>query len=96
MVANASLQCSATMQAVEKAMRLYQEALEMQNAGASAEEASKAAVHLAHLCDDLLKVNSPGHSLIACMSEFVRPVLGRDADHSHPLPKAGWPRPIWI
>ena len=36
---------------------MYQEASEMQHAGASAEEAGKAAVQLAHLCDDLLKVN---------------------------------------
>ena len=37
-------------------MAMYREASETQHASASAEEAGKAAVQLARLCDDLLKV----------------------------------------
>ena len=44
------------LQAVETAMAMYREACETQHPSASAEEAGKAAVQLARLCDDLLKV----------------------------------------
>ena len=44
------------VQATQKVIKMYQEASEMQDASASAEEAGKAATQLARLCDELLKV----------------------------------------
>ena len=45
------------VQATEEVMEIYQEASKMQDARASAEEAGKAAMQLANLCDELLKVS---------------------------------------
>ncbi len=50
--------CGFIVQAVDKVMEMYQEASEMQDARASSEEAGKAAMQLANLCDELLKVRS--------------------------------------
>ena len=47
------------VQATTKVMKMYQEASGMHDATASAEEAGKAAMQLARLCDELLKVCPP-------------------------------------
>ena len=65
------------VQATEKVMEMYQEASEMRDAAASADEAGKAAMQLARLCDELLKVCST-----ACEC-FCKRVSARGSRSAH-------------
>ena len=57
--------CGVIVQATEKVMEMYREASEVQDASASSEEAGKAAMQLANLCDELLKVR-PSSAVCFC------------------------------